>query len=362
MVAAVIGSALAVTLLAHTVINGLLLRRASAPRTIEEPVAILVPCRNEAAHVIELLQSLQAQRYLQNWSIYLLDDASEDQTAALAFSVADQRTHVIKGAALPEGWLGKPFACQQLAEHALDASVLVFIDADVRLAPTAVSQAISTMRDLELHLVSPYPSQIAMTWSERLTQPLLHWSWLATLPLRIAERSSRATLTAANGQFLVIDASAYRTSDGHRAIRDCVLDDMELLKSMKRHGFHGVVVDGSEIASCRMYTNWREIERGYTKWLWAAFGSPLNTLVAGVVLTLIYIAPLFYLTSAWPLALTSFAAGVLSRMISAVRTKGRILDAFAHPLSILALIVLMALSWSRKLRGSTSWKGRVLPT
>ena len=357
VVATVVGSVIALLLLLHTLINALLLRRPASASLINEQIAILVPCRNEAENVAPLLASLQSQQLLAHVQIILLDDNSEDDTYARAIAAAGTKTTVIKGEQLPAGWLGKPFACHQLSQHAANADVLVFIDADVRLTSTAISQAIGTLRESGLSLISPYPEQLTGSWSERLLQPLLHWSWLATLPLRIAERSTRSSLTAANGQFLVVDGAAYRSIGGHRAIADRVLDDMDLLKALKAHGFRGVVIDGSELAQCRMYTNWSQVESGYTKWLWSAFGSPVITAASTLFLALTFIWPIASLS--W-IGLVGYGAAVLSRVLAAVRTKGSIAMAFLHPVSIALLIYLIARSWWRKYQGTTTWKGRVL--
>lgn len=357
MVASVIGSGLALLLLLHSVINALLLRRPEPASLITESVAVLVPCRNEAANVKELLHSLQRQEGLANYSIFILDDNSSDQTLSLARDHADAKTTVLSGSPLPTGWLGKPYACHQLAQAATGTDVLVFIDADVRLEPTAIAQAVTTMRKHSLALVSPYPHQIAATWSERLLQPLLQWSWIATLPLRVAERSSRESLSAANGQFLVVDGAAYTSIGGHQAICDRVLDDIDLLKAMKNAGHRGTVIDGSEIASCRMYTSWREVEMGYTKWLWAAFGSPITSLFTALFLALTYLVPVLSFTA---IGLLGYLFGVTSRLVSAVRTRGRLIDSLLHPLSIALLIYLIGRSWWRKYRGTAVWKERTV--
>lgn len=357
VVAAIIGSGISLLLLIHTLVNAFLLRRPEPAAACDTSVAILVPCRNEEDQIDGLLHSLQQQQFLRDFHIYVLDDNSTDHTFERAQALADRRTTVHSGAPLEASWLGKPFACHQLAQLASDAEILVFIDADVRLKPTAVAQAIATMKKTGLSLLSPYPEQIAYTWSERLLQPLLHWSWLATLPLRIAEKSVRPSLTVANGQFLVVDAAAYRMAGGHRSIAHEVLDDLELLKAFKAHGFRGCVIDGSEVASCRMYTNWSQVERGYTKWLWAAFGSLPVTLAAVAFLFVTYLLPFL---GGGAVAVIAYTSGVLSRLIAAVRTKGRPLDAFFHPFSIALLIALIAYSWWRKIAGTTTWKDRVL--
>lgn len=356
MVAPIVGSGIALLLLLHSLINSFLLRSPSPRRQIEESVAVLLPCRNEAHNVIDLLETLQAQEALSHLEIILLDDNSTDNTLQLAREHADPRTKIIEGAPLPEGWLGKPFACHQLSQ-ATTADVLVFLDADVRLHPSAIARAVATLRDTSLALVSPYPRQVAGTWSERLVQPLLQWSWLSTLPLRVAERTVRPSLSAANGQFLVVDARSYRNLGGHAAIKDRVLDDLELLKALKKQSHRGVVIDGSDLATCRMYNSWAQLEMGYTKWLWAAFGSLPAAILASLFLFITYLLPL--VTSIW-LALICYLAGVLSRIVAALRTKGSLMGSLLHPLSIALLIYLILRSWWRKYRRTAQWKERTV--
>ncbi len=143
-------------------------------------------------------------------------------------------------------------------------------------------------RQVEKHKVLGFESA-----AERLVQPLLQWSWLTTLPLRLAERSPRASLAAANGQFLVVDAQAYRSSGGHSAgsVRGAVLDDMALLRAVKASGGKGGVVDGTRLAVCRMYGDWAELRDGYTKSLWSAFGSKAGAGAVVAGLGMIYVVP-----------------------------------------------------------------------
>ena len=96
----------------HTAINALLLRRlpTSADET-DERVAVLLPLRDEADRVTPCLESLLAQRGVPDLTIHVLDDGSTDGTADLVRSLAGDKVHLITGAPLPDGWLGKPHAC-----------------------------------------------------------------------------------------------------------------------------------------------------------------------------------------------------------------------------------------------------------
>ncbi|MBU6212963.1 MAG: glycosyltransferase [Actinomycetales bacterium] len=361
-----------VLLLAHTAVNLRLLRRPTSPSHTSEQVCILIPARNEAGAIAEAVRSACAQTSVPNLQVVVLDDASTDDTAAVAVAACDdpRLAVVTSDTEPPPGWLGKPWACQRLADlpatHAAD--VLVFVDADVVLAPEAVAAALALLRTHNLDLVSPYPAQIAEGVVQQLFQPLLQWSWAATLPLRLAERSPRPSLSAANGQFLMVDAGAYRRAGGHAAVSGEVLEDVALVRAVKRTGGRGGVVDGTNLATCRMYTNTVDLVSGYTKSLWSLFGSPVNAVASALLLTTVYIAPL-------PCAVISAAAGhprcaawwavaylaaVVSRLLVARRTRGPLWSTLAHPGAITMLLWLLARSWRGRRAGTLQWKGRVL--
>ena len=103
---------------------------------------------------------------------------------------SDSRFTVIDSPALRPGWLGKVSALQSGYE-ATTSDYIITLDADVRLEPNAIMRAITQMERLRLDFISPYPRQIAQTFSEKLIQPLLHWSWMATVILRLAEKYPR---------------------------------------------------------------------------------------------------------------------------------------------------------------------------
>jgi glycosyltransferase involved in cell wall biosynthesis len=133
--------------------------------------AILLPVRNEAYRVEPCLRSL----LVQPGELLVLDDKSTDATADVVRSVGGARIRLLSGAPRPAGWLGKPFACHQLAS-ATDADVLVFVDADVVLAPGAIEAC--TRLPAGFDLASPYPRMVAEGLGQRLIQPLLQLSWL----------------------------------------------------------------------------------------------------------------------------------------------------------------------------------------
>jgi glycosyltransferase involved in cell wall biosynthesis len=357
------GSVAAVVLTAHTAINLRLLRRPPAGGR-DEPLSVLVPVRNEASRILPCLQALS--RALDGYGpaeAIVVDDGSTDGTDALVRAHGDPRVRLLTGNALPAGWLGKPHACHQAAAAASPAStVLVFLDADVELAPDALRRTVGLLRGARLDLVSPYPRQRAETVTERVVQPLLQWSWATFLPLRAAEASSRPSLTAANGQLMAVDAASYRASGGHEAVRHEVLDDLALLKAFKRSGFRGGVADGTDLATCRMYENWSEVRDGYTKSLWSAFGSPAGAAAAIAALIWVYVLPpLAFVRRPDRVLAAGTLAGVAGRAMVARRVAGRVWpDSATQPISILTLGWLTARSWRGRRGGNLHWKGRLI--
>lgn len=326
---------------------------------ITEKVSILIPLRNERRNTESVVLCALSQEGLKDFEVIALDDSSQDGTAEILQEIADARLTVIQGEQLPDSWLGKNFACHQLSRRA-NGEVFVFIDADVRLSPRAINNSIHAMRKWQWEFISPYPRQIAITFIERLAQPLLQWSWFATLPLRLAEVLQRKSMVVANGQFLITHRRAYRESGGHEAIKGEVLDDLELARSMVGSGFRGGVAEASAIAECRMYTNSKELIAGYTKSQWRAFRNPLGAAIASALLILTSILPLAIGIAGSLLGWINYFALVATRLLVAIRTRSTVSSALLHPISAALWIYLIALSWLRKSRGKLSWRGRSL--
>lgn len=351
----------------HTAVNSRRLRhlRPDSAAAVREAVSVLVPARDEAGTIAGCVASLRGQTGVPGLSVRVLDDDSRDDTASIAARAADHdpRVQVLHGSGdPPAGWLGKPWACRRLADDAA-GSVLVFVDADVRLAPAAVATAVRELRARNLDLLSAWPLQHAETPLARLLQPLQQWSWLTTLPLDLVEASPRAQLAAANGQFLIVDAASYRACGGHGSVRGDVLDDIALARAFKSHGLRIGLADAAAVAECLMYRTDGEVIAGYGKSLWRAFGGPVRGIAAGAGLAAVYTLPVLGLLSKErtirALAAASWGAGAAGRAVAAAATGGRVWpDSAFQPASAAAFAALTALSALRHRSGTNSWRGR----
>ncbi len=344
---------------AISVINFATIRMPKNDEIVSGSVTVIVPMRNEADNVHECVSALAAQRGVDNLKVILVNDASTDKTLEFmrAATTGDNRFSIIDSPALRQGWLGKVSALQH-GYDAADSEYIITLDADVRLAPSALVRAVNQLNDLHLDFISPYPRQIALTFSEKLIQPLLHWSWMSTVVLRLAEKFPRRSTAVANGQFFVVRKSSLDAAVGFTSVKNQILDDIELARSLIVAGYKGVVTEGSEIASTRMYASFDEIRQGYGKSLWKAFGNPIGALIATLYIFATGILPVLLFFSGYSFGFILYFYIVLTRAMSAIRSHSNPLHAFLHPLSSALLIYLIAYSWAK--RGSIQWKGRTV--
>ncbi len=347
-------------LLTIALFNFATMRRISRVSSTSKSVAVLLPVRNEAENIERILNELSHQAGLTSLRIIVINDNSEDATLEIAQRYLKSGVEIINAPEPQPGWIGKVSALQT-GYHYLNPElpeVIISVDADVSFHPDAIARAVATLDDLNLDFISPYPRQIAITWAERLAQPLLQWSWISTVILRGAERFPRTSTVICNGQFLVMRGAALAQISGFSSVSKRVLDDIELGRSFVRAGFRGVVVDGSEIAATRMYKSFKELRAGYGKSLHTAFGSALGALTATAFFILTGIIPLIATIAGEPLGVSALIAILATRAISALASATRVRDALLHPFSSLFFIYLLYYSWRN--RRTAQWKGRTL--
>jgi chlorobactene glucosyltransferase len=338
-------------------------------------VAVLVPARNEESNIEGCVRSLLAQDY-RGLEIWVYDDASTDGTLGilrrLESEVGAARMYIVQGTkGPPAGWLGKANACHRLYEAMRaerEPDYLLFTDADVRFAPSAVSRAVATAVRHRAGLLSIFPRQVTVTWAERMAVPLLsHWGAYNFLPLPLAfTLRSGPAFAAANGQFMLFSTQAYEACGGHEVVRSQVLEDVGLARAVKRAGYRALLADGGPLIRTRMYGSAREVWEGYSKNVYEFFGYSVWLLAVGVVgLLVLYVLPLLlaavFVPSAvgWVFA-AQYGVGVLTRVAIAGRFGYRVVDCLLHPVAVLYLIAIAVNSmlWARTGRGA--WKGRRL--
>lgn len=258
---------------ALAVSNAYLAKRLNAyrPATARPRASILVPARNEEETVQACVASLLRQDY-PDFEVLVLDDGSTDRTAAVLASCRHPRLRVITGRVLPEGWTGKTWACQQLADAAT-GELLLFTDADTVHRHDTLRCAVDARAATGADLLTAITRNEVRTLGEQLTVPFIPWSILSLLPLLLGYRLRRSgALSAANGKFLLFRRDAYRRIGGHAAVRSDAAEDLALCRRVKRFGLRWRLLDASRHVSARMYRGWGEAVEGFTKNFFALFG------------------------------------------------------------------------------------------
>lgn len=347
----------------------------SAPGADDAPlVSIIVPARNESVNISVCVASLLNSLYPKA-EIIVVDDGSVDGTAEIVRILAehaDGRLRLVEGAPLPDGWLGKPWACWQGYQHAR-GELLLFTDADTRHEDTLLGHAVGALRQRRADLVSIMPHQLMGSFWERLILPHI----FTTLSIRYHDlsrinRSRRPRDVIANGQFLLITREAYDAVGGHEALRGEVVEDQLLAQVVVEKGRRIFIAHGQDLMETRMYRSLGGIIEGWTKNLargsrravpgWIAPAVPWLIVLYFVVvwvlppltLLLTMVTPLDSALREW--SLTASALGLVFWVVIHVWMRVPVLFAFAYPLGAAAAALLFVRS---ALRGErVEWKGR----
>lgn len=262
-------------------------------------VSVLVPARNEALNIERCVRSLLQQDY-GVFEIIVLDDGSTDKTPELLDGLMKEsagRLQILRGEALPDGWHGKTWACFQLSRMA-KGELLLFTDADTIHKSDALRRSVGSLMDSGSDMLSIMPHQELGSFWEKLLVPLIHVILLCYLPIRLVRTSPNPAFSFANGQFILFRRDFYERIDGHAAVRNAIVEDVWLCRAVKKAGGRVAAYNGSDIVSCRMYRNFKEIWEGFSKNLFAAIGySTPGLFMLVTVIAALYVAPYLFIAS-----------------------------------------------------------------
>jgi chlorobactene glucosyltransferase len=342
------------------------------PRSTLFPrVSILVPARDEGRNIEGCVLSLLGQDY-PDFEVLVLDDHSTDDTNTILrrMARADSRLRVLEGESLPEGWLGKHWACHQLAQAA-EGELILFTDADTLHEKTALSKSVAAMQAESADLISAFPKEEVGTWGERLIVPIMSWGIFSFLPLQIAYKFSLPSLSLTIGQFMLFRRKAYDAVGGYAAVRQEIVDDVQLGRRIIERGFRWRLLDGTEHVRCRMYQGFGEVVEGFSKNVFAFFDYRfLPYVVAWSLMGVIFLEPAltlgaylagFRLTEFPPnMAATAVVLSVLLWTLALRRFKFPLYLAVLYPVTITLWLLVVVRSLVLTMRGQTTWKGRDL--
>ena len=328
------------------------------------PTTVVVPARNESASLGRLLSDLQRESAGADVRVIVVDDSSEDDTAAIARRA--DGVQLVSAPPLPPGWAGKCWACDQgvNATEQGDGDLLVLIDADVRLH----DGALGALRDEHRRsggLVSVQP------WHDTV-RPYEQLSALFNVVALMGVGVGGASPTGAFGPVLATSRADYDTVGGHAAVRGEVVEDLALARRYEDAGLPVTVRTGGELVSFRMYpTGWRALVDGWTKnFALGAGATPLLRLAAIVLwITAIGSSSVAVLDAA--LGRTSAVLAVAAYLLVAAqlavmfRQVGRfgVVTALCHPVLVACFLAVFVRSlWCTHVRHRVAWRGRTIDT
>jgi len=341
-------------------------------------VVAVVPARDEADVIGPSLASLLRQDYPGKFSLVVVDDRSEDGTAAEARKVAaelaaDARLELVEGAPLPAGWSGKMWAVEQgvrAAERRAAAAYLLLTDADIVHDPANLRRLVAKAEGDRLDLVSLMVLLRCQSFWERLLVPAFVFFFQMLYPFpQVNRRETR--LAAAAGGCMLVRTSALAAAGGIAAIRSAIIDDLALARLIKGRG--GAIWLGltESVTSIRPYDTlgalWHMVARSaYTQLRY----SPLLLLGAVAGMATVFVAPPLLVAAALlsgdhpaaALALFAWAGLALMYRPTLALYKEPNWRALLLPLAAAFYMAMTVASAQRHWRGGGgAWKGRSYP-
>ena len=358
----------------NLIFNFRALKRPRIDSRVPEPaprVSVLIPARDEEANITVCLESLQNQDY-PNFEILVLDDNSSDNTANIVERIAsaDNRIRLLRSEPLPEGWVGKPFACYQLAQRAR-GSWLLFVDADTIHAPHMLRSVLALAIESKTGLLSGFPRQLASSLPQKIAIPVLYFVIMSWLPLWWLHRSKKPKPSLAIGQFLLFPREEYWRIGGHKTVKSRILEDVWLGVEINRHGGRHIAIDLSPVVSCNMYRSLGAMWEGFIKWIYSVAALSRAAIVLLIAAGLaFFLAPFYWLwrelfvvstPTGWgSIIIFQVAVIMLMRWLVDKRFKGSIVSTFLHPLGFSFLVLTGLYAGSRQAVGAgVRWKKRL---
>jgi len=257
-------------------------------------ISVIIPARNEAANLPLILGDLKNQT-VTPLEVICVDDDSTDETAAAAAACG---ASVISLSDKPKGWTGKSWACQNGAKEAR-GTLLLFLDADVRLGPEALARVAKAYAD-ETVTLSVQPFHETGSLSEQCSM-IFNFIQVAASGTTLPHFDCRGL----HGPLILIPQAVYWQIGGHASVRQSLIEDVDLGRRLKQCGHSFCLFVGDDAVRYRMYAGGlKSLFQGWVKNMAAG---------AAAVPAPLFVAVFFWLSSliSVPLQIVRFATDAL---------------------------------------------------
>lgn len=330
-------------------------------------LSVIVPARNEAAHVEDALRSLLACDY-SDLEIIAVDDRSSDATGAIMERLAGEspgRITVLRITELPPRWLGKVHAMWRAAQQAT-GTWLLFTDADVVFAPSALTRAVHYARESGADHLVLAPTLDMRTAGERIMIAFFQLQFVfGHRPWKISDPKSKDHMGV--GAFNLVRREAYEKIGTFETLRMEVLDDMRLGKVIKDKGLRQRMAVGFGLVTVRWAHGAMGVVRNLTKNMFALLQFRWAKAFAAIVALLaIHLGPWIGLVLAHGWARAGFATAVFviacMYLGMAMRSRIPVWCFLTHPIATLVFAYILLRSVAHAFyHGGVVWRGTRYP-
>ncbi|MGC8770800.1 MAG: glycosyltransferase [Brevinematia bacterium] len=258
-------------------------------------ISILVPARNEEKNIAKCVDSLLKIDY-PDYEVIVLNDNSTDMTEDILKKYThDPKFKYYNGKKLPSDWKGKPFACEQLLRLA-SGEICFFTDADTVHSKNTLNFLLGKMEEYNVDFISGFAFQKAITIGEKMIIPSLYLLTGLFLPLFLIPLFKNSLFSFAIGQIIFVKREKLLQIGGFELVKNEVVEDMALVRKMKKSGFKTIFLDLKDYVECRMYDSFYRGFNGISRVIFPAIGKSYLLLLGliGVVFFSI-LFPVFYI-------------------------------------------------------------------
>ena len=219
-------------------------------------ISIIIPARNKESNLPNILKDLKNQNQKIH-EIICVDDDSTDSTAKI---IKESRVNYLNINTLPNGWKGKTWACQNGAKKAT-GDLLLFIDSDVRLSPSAIKCLLSHYEKNG----NPISIQPYHTVEKKHEYFSLFFNLIQICATSLSVYKAKKHI-GFYGPVLLISKELFLKNGGYEAVKNSVIEDFNLGKFYNKKNIVIDLIMGGKHIKFKMYPNsFFEVFEGWSK-------------------------------------------------------------------------------------------------